>query len=155
MLKVLTGAAVAALALTGVSAAQDYSLSPSYGSVSLSGGFSPDPYTVNLQSGGSIDASSRLGGSCRGYIANAPDFRLQFSPGSLPLILSVASGSDTTLVVNAPNGQWYCDDDGGNGLNPSLRFGSPMAGQYDVWIGTYGGSSLQNATLYISEVSSQ
>lgn len=155
MLKTLTGAAVAALALTGVAAAQDYSLSPSYGSVSLGGGFSPDPYTVSLQSGGSIDASSRIGGSCRGYIANAPDFRLNFSAGSLPLILSVASGADTTLVVNAPNGQWYCDDDGGEGLNPSLRFGSPMSGQYDIWVGTYGGSSLQNATLHISELYSQ
>lgn len=155
MMKMFTGAAVAALALAGAASAQDYSLSPSYGSVSLGGGFTPDPYTVNLQSGGSIDASSRIGGSCRGYIANAPDFRLNFSAGSLPLILSVASGADTTLVVNAPNGQWYCDDDGGNGLNPSLRFGSPMSGQYDIWVGTYGGSSLQNATLHISELYSQ
>ena len=155
MLKMLTGAAVAAVALTGAVAAQDYSLSPSYGSVSLGGGFSPDPYTVSLRSGGSIDVSSRIGGSCRGYVANAPDFRLQFSPGSLPLILSVASGSDTTLVVNGPDGRWYCDDDGGNGLNPSLRFGSPMSGQYDIWVGTYGGSSLQSATLNISEIYSQ
>lgn len=155
MLKMLTGAAVAAFALTGAVAAQDYSLSPSYGSVSLGGGFSPDPYTVSLRSGGSIDVSSRIGGSCRGYVANAPDFRLQFSPGSLPLILSVASGSDTTLVVNGPDGSWYCDDDGGNGLNPSLRFGSPMSGQYDIWVGTYGGSSLQSATLHISELYSQ
>ena len=155
MLKMLTGAAVAAVALTGAVAAQDYSLSPSYGSVSLGGGFSPDPYTVSLRSGGSIDASSRIGGSCRGYVANAPDFRLQFTPGSLPLILSVASGSDTTLVVNGPDGRWYCDDDGGDGLNPSLRFGSPMGGQYDIWVGTYGGSSLQSATLHISELYSQ
>jgi len=155
MIKTLTGAAVAALALTSVAAAQDFSLSPSYGSVSLGGGFSPDPYTVNLQSGGAIDASARLGGSCRGNIANAPDFRLNFSAGSLPLIISVASSADTTLVINAPNGQWYCNDDGGNGLNPSLNFGSPMSGQYDIWVGTYGGSSLQNATLHISELYSQ
>lgn len=155
MIKLFTGAAFAAVALTAATAAQDYSLSPSYGSASLSGGFSPDPYTVSLRSGGSIDANERLGSSCRGYIANAPDFRLQFSAGSLPLILSVASGSDTTLVVNAPNGQWYCDDDGGEGLNPSLRFGSPMSGQYDIWVGTYGRTSYENATLHISELYSQ
>ncbi len=155
MLKMFTGAAAAALALSGAAAAQDYSLSPAFGSVSLSGGFSPDPYTVSLRSGGSIDAGSRIGGSCRGYVANAPDFRLQFSPGSLPLILSVASSADTTLVVNGPDGSWYCDDDGGDGLNPSLRFGSPMGGQYDIWVGTYGNASMQNATLHISELSSQ
>jgi len=155
MIKMLTGAAVAALALTGVAAAQDYGLSPSYGSISLRAGFTPDPYTVSLQSGGSINASNSIGGSCRGYIANAPDFRVQYSSGSFPLIISVASSSDTTLVVNGPDGRWYCDDDGGDGLNPSLNFGSPQSGQYDIWVGTYGGSSLQNATLYISELYSQ
>lgn len=153
--QIAAGALVAGL-FTGVALAQDYNQPPSYGSVSLSAGFTPDPYTVNLQSGGAIDASSRLGGSCRGYVANAPDFRLNYSAGSsFPLILSVNSGSDTTLVVNGPDGRWYCDDDGGANLNPSLRFNSPMSGQYDIWVGTYASSSLQSATLYISEVSSQ
>ena len=153
--QIAAGVMVAGL-FSGVALAQDYNQPPSYGSVSLSSGFAPDPYTVNLQSGGSIDASSRLGGSCRGYIANAPDFRLNYSAGStLPLILSVNSGSDTTLVVNGPSGNWYCDDDDGNGVNPSLRFNNPMSGQYDIWVGTYASSSLQPATLHISEVSSQ
>ena len=155
MFKVITAAAIAALAATTAVSAQDYSRSPAYGTVSLNGGFSPDPYTVNLQSGGSIDAGQSIGGSCRGFIANAPDVRLQFSPGSLPLILSVNANADTTLVVNAPDGRWYCDDDGGNGSNPSVRFGSPMSGQYDIWVGTYANSSMQSATLFISEVSSQ
>ena len=50
--------------------------------------------------------------------------RLNYRAGSYPLIISVASRSDTTLVVNGPDGSWYCDDDGGNyGLNsgPALR----------------------------------
>lgn len=155
MMKMITGATVAALALTGAVAAQDFGLNPSYGSVSMSAGFTPDPYTVNLQSGGSIDASRSIGGSCRGYVASAPDFRVQYSAGSFPFILSVNSGADTTLVVNGPDGRWYCDDDGGNGLNPSLRFGSPMSGQYDIWVGTYASASMQSATLFISELSSQ
>jgi hypothetical protein len=153
--QIAAGALVAGL-FTGVALAQDYNQPPTYGSVSLNSGFTPDPYTVNLQSGGSINAGSRLGGSCRGYVANAPDFRINYSAGStFPLILSVSSGSDTTLVVNGPSGNWYCDDDSGNGVNPSLRFTSPRSGQYDVWVGTYASSSLQPATLYISEVSSQ
>ena len=153
--QIAAGVAIAGL-FTGLALAQDYSQPPTYGSVSLNSGFTPDPYTVNLQSGGAIDASDRLGGSCRGYIANAPDFRINYSAGStFPLILSVNSGSDTTLVVNGPSGDWYCDDDGGDGLNPSLRFSNPQSGQYDVWVGTYASSSLQSATLYVSEVSSQ
>ncbi|MEO1040498.1 MAG: peptidase S1 [Pseudomonadota bacterium] len=154
MLKLTLGAFV--LAATGLcsAAAQDYSLSPAYGSVSLEGGFTPDPYTVSLDAGGPIDAGAQIGGDCVGYVADAPDFRLQFSAGSLPLILSVASTEDTTLVINGPDESWHCDDDGGDGLNPSVRFSSPQSGQYDIWVGAYGGGT-PDATLYISEVTSQ
>lgn len=149
----ITAAALSA-GLASMASAQDFSLNPSYGTLNLSAGFNNDPRTVNLQSGGSIPASNAANG-CSGYIADAPDVRVNYTSGSLPLIFSVASNSDTTLVINAPDGQWYCNDDGGNGLNPSVRFGSPSSGQYDVWVGTFGGSSLQNATLYVSELTSQ
>ena len=133
----------------------DYRASPSYGTLSLSAGFTPDPQVIALQSGGRIPASN-LSSSCSGYIAGAPDVRLHYQAGGYPLILSVASSSDTTLVVNGPDGSWYCDDDGGvNGLNPSLRFGAPRSGQYDIWVGTYGGDDLRAARLHISEVESQ
>ncbi|MEE2527324.1 peptidase S1 [Hyphobacterium sp. HN65] len=147
--------ALAVMAMTGAAEAQDWRLNPTYGGVTLSSGYTPDPYLVNLQSGGSINASQSIGGNCRGYVANAPDFRLQYRAGNiLPLIISVSSSSDTTLVINAPDGRWYCDDDGGQGLNPSLRWNSPMSGQYDIYVGTYGSASYRNATLSISELSS-
>ncbi|MDZ4691936.1 peptidase S1 [Terricaulis sp.] len=147
------GAALVAVATAGVAAAQNYGLAPAYGTVNLTAGFTPDPVNVNVLSGGRIDASTRFNG-CRGFIAEAPDVRLNYRAGtSLPLILSVNSSADTTLVVNGPDGQWYCDDDGGNtGMNPSLRFGSPQSGQYDIWIGTYGSATNQQAVLSISEL---
>lgn len=133
----------------------DYSASPSYGTVTLSAGFEPDPRVISLQSGGGIPASN-ISASCSGFIAGAPDVRLNYQAGGYPLILSVASSSDTTLVVNGPDGSWYCDDDGGvNGLNPSLRFGAPRSGQYDIWVGTYGSGEFQAARLHISEVESE
>ncbi len=147
--------ALAVFAMAGAAEAQDWSLNPSYGSVSLVSGFSPDPYLVSLQSGGSIDTSRSIGGSCRGFVANAPDFRLHYQAGNiLPLIISVSSNADTTLVINAPDGNWYCNDDGGQGLNPSLRWNTPMTGQYDIYVGTYGNASYQNATLSVSELRS-
>lgn len=153
--RILAAGAMLAVAVTGSAVAQNYRLNPTYGTVNLTGGFTPDPYVVAVQSGGNINAQN-LSSSCRGYIANAPDVRLNFRPGSLPLIISVASSADTTLVINGPNGSWYCDDDGGaNGLNPAIRFNNPQAGQYDIWIGTYGNSSLQNAALNISELYTQ
>lgn len=149
---VIAAALVAAVA--GPVAAQDFSRAPNYGNRSLSAGFTPDPIVINLQAGGDRSASN-IASSCRGYISNAPDFRVNYSAGSFPLIISVNSSADTTLVVNGPDGRWYCDDDSGEGVNPSLRFGRPMSGQYDIWVGTYSSGSLRPASLYISEVSSQ
>ncbi|MCP2677978.1 peptidase S1 [Maricaulaceae bacterium NA33B04] len=156
MLKTIATVGLVAGLFTGVAAAQDYGLSPNYTTMNLSSGFSNDPRTVRLSSGGSNDASQTIGGSCRGFVSSAPDVRVNYSAGStFPLIFSVNSSSDTTLVINGPDGRWYCNDDGGNGLNPSYRFSNPQSGQYDVWVGTYGGSSLESATLYVSEISSQ
>jgi hypothetical protein len=150
------GAALAAVAAAGVAAAQNYSLNPAYGTVNLTAGFTPDPYVVNVASGGRNDASQTVSSSCRGFIAEAPDVRLNYRAGSFPLIISVNSSADTTLVVNGPDGSWYCDDDGGEqGLNPSLRFNSPQSGQYDIWVGTYGNASNQAAQLHISELYTQ
>ncbi len=146
------GAALAAVATAGAALAQDYSANPTYGTLNLSAGFRPDPQVVNVQSGGSINAQN-LSPSCRGFIANAPDVRLNYQAGGYQLMISADSSADTTLVINGPDGSWYCDDDGGNnGLNPALQFGSPQSGQYDIWIGTYGNASLQPAQLYISEI---
>jgi len=148
---IVVAAAVAALALSA--SAQNVAGSPTYGSVTLQSGFRPDPYQVNLSSGGSVDAHT-LGGTCTGMIATSPDYRLSYSAGSYPLAISVNSAADTTLVVNTPDGVWWCDDDGGvNGMNPSIVFQKPQSGQYDIWVGTFGSSNLQPATLAISEQS--
>jgi hypothetical protein len=155
--RILAAAAVLSMTAVGVTAAtaQNYSQAPTYGTVALRSGFTPDPYSVSLQAGGSTNAAQSVGGSCTGFIATAPDYRLNYTAGSLPLIISVNAGSDTTLVVNGPDGSWYCDDDGGNsGMNPSLRWGTPPTGQYDIWVGTFGSATLVPATLQISELTS-
>jgi hypothetical protein len=137
----LTAIAVAAIASTAA-IAQDYSLNPTYGTHSLNAGFLPDPAELPITAGGSLDASSV---GCAGAIANAPDARLMWGGGSMTI--GANSNSDTTLVINAPDGQWYCSDDV-NGLNPALSFSA--AGQYDVWVGVYAGSTAP-ATLYVTE----
>ena len=143
-----------ALATAVPSSAQDIGADPSYGTVNLSSGFEPDPHRISVSSGGKTDASG-LGSPCTGMIANSPDIRLVYSNGSLPLIISANSDSDTTLVVNAPDGLWYCDDDTGEGVNPSVRFNKPMSGRYEIWVGTYEGTDYRSATVDISELTSQ
>ncbi len=154
---VAAGAALAAVATAGIATAQDFNAQPNYGTINLNAGFMPDPQVINLQSGGNIDAQRAVSSSCRGFISNAPDVRLNYQAGnSLPLIISVASAADTTLVVNAPDGTWYCsDDEGVNGMNPMVRFNRPQSGRYEIWVGTYGNASLQPAQLHISELYSQ
>jgi hypothetical protein len=149
-------AAVLAAAAALPAGAQDFNARPNYGEVNLRTGFNADPRTIDLRAGGEVNAQS-LSPACRGFITNAPDVRLNFTAGSnLPLILSVASGADTTLIVNAPDGSFYCDDDGGvNGANPAVRFNNPQTGRYEIWVGTYASGGTQPARLHISEVTSQ
>lgn len=146
---------IALIVAGGGAAAQDLSSLPTSGDASLSAGFTPDPYRVRLQTGGLIDASQTRGPDCDGFIAEAPDFDLFYNAGTLPLIISVNAEVDTTLVINAPDGSWHCDDDSGGGLNPSIRFSGPLSGLYDIWIGTYADASREEATLSISELFSE
>jgi hypothetical protein len=125
-------------------------LTASYGEINLRTGFSPDPYRVNLTAGGQIDAST-VSTDCVGKVASAPDFQLTFDAGSLPLFIRTQSGIDTTLVVNGPSGEWYCDDDSGGGNNAEVRWAKPASGTYDIWVGTYD-TSTGPASLLISEV---
>ncbi|MHA6287614.1 peptidase S1 [Maricaulis sp. CAU 1757] len=152
MMKFTLAASAALVAIAGTALAQDYTQAPTFGSANLSAGFTPDPYAVNITAGGNIDAS-QWGNGCAGMVANAPDFRLQYSAGSYPLSIGAISDADTTLIINGPDGQWYCDDDSGGDLDPLLTWGNPPSGQYDIWIGTYGsGSDLAPATIIISEL---
>ncbi len=150
-----TVAAAAIVLSAGFAAAQNYSLNPRYGTLNLSAGFQPDPQVVNVEAGGSRSARN-LNSACAGYIDERPDVRLNYQSGQFQLMISADASADTTLVINGPDGTWYCDDDGGNnGMNPLLRFNNPPSGQYDIWIGTYSSGATQRAQLYVSEVGSR
>lgn len=151
VLKTLGFAAGLAAALTASTAAQDWTRSAAFGGVELRAGFSPDPHVRNLTAGGTIRASDRFS-NCTGYIADAPDYSVSYQAGSWPLIFTVDSDRDTTLIINDPSGSWYCDDDGADEpLNPMIRFDRPSSGRYDVWVGTYTSGQGAPATLFISE----
>jgi hypothetical protein len=151
----LTAIACALTVAAGVAAptvAQDFTEAPAFGSVRLNAGFLPDPHVRNLTAGGSIRAQDRFS-SCRGYIANAPDYSVYYTAGSSPLIFTVDADRDTTLVINGPDARWYCDDDGAESpLNPLVRFNNPQSGRYDVWVGTYSTGAGVPASLFVSEI---
>ena len=145
----LLAAALLAAAAPTVSLAQDASLTANFGEISLSSGFTPDPYRVSVQAGGSVDGA-RLPGACTGMISQAPDFELTYQAGSLPLVFRTVSSEDTTLIINGPDGRWHCDNDSYGDGDAMVRFNRPQSGTYDVWVGTFGGGTT-SATLQITE----
>lgn len=150
-IRILAGLAV--LALSATASAQDISADPAFGTVALEGGFTPDPHVTSLIAGGTVQVDDQ-GAGCTGYIANAPDVDLNFTAGTLPLNIYVASESDTTLVINLPDGSWICNDDA-EGFNPAVSLDSPQSGLYNIWVGTYDEGANAPAELKISEIAPQ
>ena len=115
--------------------------------INLAAGFLPDPVTRQIFSGGGRDASS-ISSGCVGNIAEAPDIVLNFDSSGGRLAIGARSSGDTSLVINGPDGRWYCNDDS-QGLNPIISFARPRSGSYDVWVGSVGEAA--SSTLLISE----
>lgn len=131
----------------------DYTLNATYGDWNFPSW--NDPMTVAVYAGGRVRAADVSRG-CEGWISRAPDVQINYASSGRPLIFSVDSDGDTTLVINGPDGRWSCDDDGGYyGLNPALQYNRPQSGVYDVWIGSYARDRNDAATLYVSERESQ
>lgn len=128
---------------------------PHYETVQLSAGFWPDPYTVDVNAGGSVNVTDWVDG-CLGFVASRPDVRLQWQGGRSALQVYFTAdevGDDTVLVVHGPDGQWYCNDDAhSTTLNPSLRFESAASGAYTIWVGSYGQGNWVQGKLYITEM---
>jgi len=101
----------------------DYTAPPNHGQANLSAGFVPDPYSVGMTSGGSVDVSY-LGGGCSGFATESPDLRVNFGGGgtSLLRIYFIGSSGDTSIVVNDPFGNFYCVDDSFGTVNPTIDF---------------------------------
>ena len=119
--------------------------------VALEAGFLPDPYEINVGSGGCLEASE-LDPSCTGTIAPVPDVRLSWSGSSPQMRIFFASntGDDAALVINDPDGDWTCIDDF-EGLDPLVSYTNPSEGIYDIFVATYPDSENSDGVLFISE----
>ena len=150
--KYALAATVAVGAIAAASSAQacpNYSLRAAFGTISLPGGFLPDPYVRNVTAGGGYYLPN-CGFSNIGWVAAAPDFQLNYGGGAARLTIAINSNTDTILLINDPNGQWFYADDVGN-FDAALFFNGRVPGVYDIWIGTYFQASGIPAQLYITE----
>jgi hypothetical protein len=126
----------------------DPTLTPVYGSRSLSPSFYPDPSTVSVSAGGPINVDY-LGGGCQGFTTQAPSYRFTYAGGSPTLLRFYNIGSaeaDTVMVVRGPSGAYQCADDSFGTVHPTIDFNDPAAGTYDVWVGGFtAGSSIPSS----------
>ncbi len=143
---------VMALAVAAPAWAQNADATPTYGDVELSSGFDPDPYETRIQAGGPLDGSESFGKSCPGYIAAAPDINFDFAASDRPLYIYIDADADTTLIIIGPDGEPYCDDDSGKGLNAAVIFLTPQSGLYHIWVGTYRSGAVHPASIMFSEI---
>jgi hypothetical protein len=75
-----------------------------------------------------------------GFVRQPPDFVFELSRMGRydRLHLRANAECDTVLLVRAPSGRWFFDDDSGTGTTASLSLGDPMDGSYHVWVGSFG-----------------
>jgi len=89
-------------------------------------------------------------------VGEIPDVKIEWledSDGAIRLFFN--SLDDTTIVVQTPDGEFICNDDNGlpnaNPLDPAIILSEPVAGIYNVWIGTYLADRLAPGYLVITE----
>ena len=122
-----------------------------FGTVALSTGFMPDPHVVTGRSGGGQPAESVISSTCRGHITPQPDHQFVAQTGFSFLRIMASSAGDTTLIIQAPDGSFLCDDDSGSNLNPRVE-GSFAPGTYNVWIGSFGQGEYHDYRLGFTEM---
>jgi len=138
------------LPTTPMAEAQSVGANPAFGDVRLKEGFLPDPHSVSVTSGGSIDVD--IGGCSYGYVSDAPDVDLYYTTsGGAGLYIYAEGEGDTMLLINTPSGDWVCDDDTHGDLDPVVRFSGAADGLYNIWVGSYSNEN-HSATLYVSEI---
>ncbi|MDX2231232.1 MAG: hypothetical protein NW220_16465 [Leptolyngbyaceae cyanobacterium bins.349] len=73
---------------------------------------------------------------CLGFADPKPDHLLILEKPFTTLTLQVRSTTDTTLVVQGPDGIVRCGDDAGTDKNATIQDIDWSAGKYKVWVGT-------------------
>ncbi len=139
----------------GGAAGLDVSADSNFGTAELGPGFAPDPHTVYVVSGGSLDISTLgLGGDCRGFATAVSDYRLVLTGdvNRLRIFFVSQDGGDTTLAVNRADGTWACNDDfSTENFNPMIELTNAPAGVYEIWVGSFNTGTTVAGTLYITE----
>lgn len=90
------------------------------------------------------------GKKCLGFGDPSPDHQLVLKQPFAKLQLKVNSGgSDTTLVIQGPNGTVRCGDDTGANKDASITDSDWPAGSYKIWVGSSTPGTRRDYTLSV------
>ena len=126
---------------------------PMFGSTSLESGFSPDPYTVDVEAGGSVD-TAQSSPAC-GYASYHPAFVLDWKSGDVPeaflrIFFTPDDETGTTLLVHTPDDEWLCEWGSSSGTDPVVDIPLAGPGEYAIWVGTQQDSPPVEGSLSIT-----
>ncbi len=131
----------------------DMSGTPVSGTTSLASGFGSEGATVTAGGDTDVDSVPDIPGFCTGNVTESgPTYRVEVAAGASPMRVAACATADTTLLINDGDGEWHCNDDGEE-ANPVVSLSAPVAGTYDIWVGTYGGGT-SSAELKFTETMS-
>ena len=126
----------------------DNMANPLQGTIRLSEGFTPDPWTHSIRVDPVIDLEEI--DFYYGYTTSPPTVNLEYAAGSSKLEIIAESADDLVMLVYAPDGEWYFNDDY-IGVDPGLFFENPQSGTYKIWVGGYDETE-STAILTFSEI---
>jgi hypothetical protein len=159
-----TNAAVPAPIAPAAVAAQD-AVSPTleatepsaYLTLDMAAGFALDPFLVSLNGGGDVDATTLdpaddpENPACVGFVSRQPVLTANWEGAVESLRVFFYSDSDSTLVIQAPDGSYLCNDDSSdNVLDPEVVVTEPVTGTYKLWVGSYDANQLIPGLLVIT-----
>ena len=124
---------------------------PLYGEATLTPGFAPAPFALQITGGGRSRAADFIAlENCPGYVSEAPDFSLVLGEDLREIWLALHSPAEMMLLVNDAQGAWHCSADGGAG-DPTVYFSPAWSGLYDIWIGSVEERNYAASIFYASE----
>lgn len=117
---------------------------------------------IPRQAGGPTSLRSCSGLPGTGYISASPSVVLYYdnqgrSGAGFQLAVGIndrnqGRACDSTILIRDPNGQYWFNDDFGNGYgyNAGLEGGNAISGQYSIWMGSYGSTPCNSNLMVVA-----
>ena len=122
------------------------------GELTLHAAFSPDPARLSGRAIGEREVTYEETdtGACRGWVSRNPDHYMKLEDRFDYLDVQVVAGSDTTLVIDGPEGRFCSDDQQAGNRNPRVQ-GYFREGDYAIRIGTTASGETADYQIYFSQ----